>query len=198
LLDDIERFVEEMRIRSEGKPLVLYGQSLGGSLVLSYALRRQPLVDGLIITSPLLLTTRPPPRWKLAAAHLFVGVLPWFTLGHGIRRDELSQDADSREQREQDTLMHDRVSARLGLSMLAEGRWLLANAERLNVPTLLMHGIADSVTSADASVSFADRAGTVCTLKLWKKMLHELQWETDRELVFDYALDWIQRSIVEA
>ena len=198
LLDDIERFLEEMAIRGAGRPRVLYGQSFGGCLVLSYALRRQPQVDGLIVTSPLLETTKPPPGWKLAAAHLMVRILPWFTLGHGIRRDAMSRDPDALQQREQDTLLHDRVSARLGLAMLAEGRWLLANAPKLNVPTLLMHGIADSVTSAESSVTFADRAGTVCTLKLWKKMLHELQWEADRDLVFEYALDWIQRTIHEA
>lgn len=198
LLDDIERLVEEMVVRGVGKPLVLYGQSLGGSLVLNYAMRRQPRVNGLIVTSPLLLTTKPPPRWKLAAARAMVRVLPWFTLGHGIRRDALSRDPDSNQQRNQDTLMHDRVSAMLGLSMLAGGRWALDNATKLNVPTLLMHGNSDSVTSAEASVTFADRAGTVCTLKLWKNMLHELQWETDRDQVFDYALDWIQRTIIEA
>jgi alpha-beta hydrolase superfamily lysophospholipase len=198
LLDDIELLVEEMKGRGPSTPRVLYGQSLGGSLVLSYAMRRQPQVDGLIITSPLFETTKPPPGWKLAAARLMVPILPWFTLGHGIRRDEMSHDPDAVAQRKEDALMHDRISARLGLSMLAEGRWLLTHAEHLNVPTLLMHGIADSVTSAEASVTFADRAGTVCTLKLWKEMLHELQWETDRGMVFDYALDWIQRTIHEA
>ncbi len=91
--------------------------------------------------------------------------------------------------------MHSRVSARLGLSMLAAGRWALEHADGLRIPTLVMHGSADTVTSAAASARFAQRAGSMCTLKIWDDMLHELQWETDRNAVFDYALDWITRTV---
>ena len=50
-MTDIDRFLEETAERYPGLPQFLYGHSLGGLLVLNYALRRKPRLAGVI--SPL-------------------------------------------------------------------------------------------------------------------------------------------------
>jgi alpha-beta hydrolase superfamily lysophospholipase len=60
LLNDIDALVSEMQ-RCGGQPRFLFGQSLGGSLVLNYALRRQPHVDGVIASSQALAVHHPLP-----------------------------------------------------------------------------------------------------------------------------------------
>ena len=61
LMDDIGRLLAEARQRYPGQPQFLYGHSLGGNLVLNYALRRKPGLAGVIATSPAIRTATPPP-----------------------------------------------------------------------------------------------------------------------------------------
>jgi acylglycerol lipase len=125
----------------------------------------------------------------LAAAlnHLY----PSAVFSTAIDPADLSHDPLAVRCYREDPLVHDRVSVRLAVQMLAAGRWALEHAERLALPTLLMHGTGDRITSASASQRFAQRAGSLCTLKLWPELYHELQWETDRILVLATIRDWL-------
>ncbi|MFN3492476.1 MAG: alpha/beta fold hydrolase, partial [Anaerolineales bacterium] len=51
-MGDIDTLFEQARSRYAGLPLFLYGHSLGGILVLHYALLRKPNIKGVIATSP--------------------------------------------------------------------------------------------------------------------------------------------------
>ena len=70
-------------------------------------------------------------------------------------------------------------------------RWVRDHAADLGLPTLLMHGTADPITSAQASIEFAQRTAGKCTLKTWPALYHELHWERDRDEVIQFALDWM-------
>ena len=62
LMDDIASFSQQADQRYAGLPRFLYGHSLGGNLVLNYALRRKPDLRGVIATGPWLkLAFDPPP-----------------------------------------------------------------------------------------------------------------------------------------
>jgi alpha-beta hydrolase superfamily lysophospholipase len=191
LLDDIGLLVRELERHGDRRPRWLYGHSLGGNLVLNYALRRSPDLSGLIITSPLLLPACPPPRWKRMLAAALNHLYPSAVFSTAIDPADLSHDPQAVRCYREDPLVHDRVSVRLGVQMLAAGRWALEHAEQLALPTLLMHGTGDRITSASASQRFAQRAGSLCTLKLWPDLYHELQWETDRILVLATIRDWL-------
>jgi alpha-beta hydrolase superfamily lysophospholipase len=193
LLEDVGVLVGELQRRGDERlPQFLYGHSLGGNLVLNFALRRRPELTGLIVTSPLLRPAVRPPWWKLVLGHALNRLCPQLTLESGIDPADLSHDPQSVQRYRDDPLVHHRVSARLGIPMLAAGRWALEHADELNVPTLLMHGAADRVTSADASREFAARAGSMCTLKVWPDRFHELHWESNRAEVLDAVLEWLK------
>jgi alpha-beta hydrolase superfamily lysophospholipase len=193
LLEDVGVLVGELQRRGDERlPQFLYGHSLGGNLVLNFALRRRPELTGLIVTSPLLRPAVRPPWWKLVLGHALNRLCPQLTLESGIDPADLSHDPQSVQRYRDDPLVHHRVSARLGIPMLAAGRWALEHADELNVPTLLMHGAADRVTSADASREFAARAGSICTLKTWPDRFHELHWESNRAEVLDAVLEWLK------
>ena len=127
LLDDIDPLLAEMRRRGDW-PQFLFGQSLGGNLVLNYALRRQPALAGVIASSPLLTPAVPPPAWKLTLARVLSRVWPGCPLPSGVDPDGLSHDPDVVRRYREDPLVHGRVSAILGTSMLAAAAWALAAA----------------------------------------------------------------------
>ena len=192
LLDDVERLVLELSSRLGTGPIFLYGHSLGGNLVLNYALRRRAPLTGIIASSPLLLPTVTPPRWKRSLARFLSYVCPAFAFRTGILASDLSHDTAALAAYESDPLVHDRVSARLAVQMLAAGRWSLAHAAELATPTLVLHGTADPVTDCGASARFAKLAGDWCTLQTFPGLLHELHWEHQRDEILALVIAWMQ------
>jgi len=83
LLKDIDQLVAQARELVPGKPLFLYGHSLGGIFVLDYALSRHPPIAGVVSTSPGLRTALHEQKAKLAVAKVMGKVAPTGDLASG-------------------------------------------------------------------------------------------------------------------
>jgi len=195
LREDITRQVEEAQKQIPGTPIILYGHSLGGNLELSYCIRMHPQIAGVITTGPLLRTGFEPPAWKLSLGRIMRNLMPTFAMSNGLDRDDLSRDRQVVHDYNSDPLVHDRVSARLGIEMIEEGLWLLENATKLSTPTLLMQGSEDRLCSPQANQEFAQKAGNLCTLKMWEGLYHEIHNEPEKDQVLQYALQWITETL---
>ena len=190
LMDDIDILLEQASQRYPGKLRFLYGHSLGGNEVINYALRRKPAVAGVVATSPGLRTAFKPPAAQLAVGRLMNKVWPAFTMPNGLELAAISRDPAVVEAYQQDPLVHDRLSARLGIELLESGEWAMAHAGEFPVPLLLMHGTADRLTSYQASQEFASKAPN-CTLKLWDGLYHETHNEPEKDVVLATVISWI-------
>ncbi len=195
LLDDIANFLAEAAERYPDRPRFLYGHSLGGTLVIEYALCRRPQLAGVIATGPLLRTAFEPPAWKLTLAKIMRSAWPTLALSNELDRQALSRDPEVVRAYNDDPLVHDRLSARLGMDMLQSGLWALEHAAEFPLPLLLVHGGADRLTSAQASREFAAQAGEVCTLKIWDGFYHEIHNEPEQAQVFEYLLGWLESNL---
>jgi acylglycerol lipase len=191
LLDDISQLLEQAAARYPDRPRFLYGHSLGGTLVIEYALRRRPQLAGVIATGPLLRTAFEPPAWKLILAKILYGLWPTLSLSNELDRQALSRDPDVVWAYNEDPLVHDRLSPRLAMDMFQSGLWALEHAAEFPLPLLLMHGGADRVCSAQASREFAAQAGERCSLKIWDGFYHEIHNEPEQRQVFEYLLEWL-------
>jgi alpha-beta hydrolase superfamily lysophospholipase len=190
LMDDIGLLVEQASQRYPGKPRFLYGHSLGGNEVINYALRRKPALAGVVATSPGLRTAFKPPAAQLTVGRLMNKVWPAFTMPNGLELAAISRDPAVVDAYQQDPLVHDRLSARLGIELLESGEWAMAHAGEFPVPLLLMHGTADRITSYQASQEFAGKAPN-CTLKLWDGLYHETHNEPEKDAVIAYLVAWV-------
>lgn len=195
LMDDIGQLLECAAGEQAGLPLFLYGHSLGGSLVIYYALRRMARLAGVIAASPLIRLTVPPEAHRIQLSKALCRIWPSLTLSNGIDRAALSRDEAIVDAYRGDPLVHDRVSVRLGLDMLRSGIWNLRHAPDLRCPMLVMHGREDRITSPKASHDFCVNAGEACAYKLWLDCAHELHNEPERRKVFDFVIDWIDGRI---
>lgn len=191
LLDDITLLLQEAAQRFPDYPRFLYGHSLGGILVLSYALRRKPQVAGAIVTSPLLRTAFQPPAWKLWLGKTLYNLAPSFALSNELDPRGLSHDQRVVDAYVNDPLVHNRVSARLAMDMLQAGEWALEHAAEFSLPLLLMHGAADPICSPQASSEFAARVPGDCTFKLWDGLYHETHNEPEQGQVFRFMVEWL-------
>ena len=177
---------------------MFYGQSLGGGLVINYLLSRGSQATGGIANSPLLRTAFPPPAWKLAVARALGKFWPTFTLSTAIRPKELTHDPAGVKAYQSDPLVHQRVSAALGLSMLEAGEWSIANAHKLATPLLLIHGTQDRITSCEASETFSKASNSYCDFRPWNGLYHDMHWEPQWQQVLAAMQDFIDRTIASA
>jgi len=150
---DLSRFIELVHEREGMKP-VLLGQSLGGLMVIDYALAQPDTVRGVAAAAPVLgsIGTPAPLLW---IARVLSRVWPTFTLETGLDLRGLARDPAVIQAVLDDPLFHRHATARLATEVLATMASVHARAETLSVPLLLQHGSADRMVSIDGSRRFA-------------------------------------------
>ncbi len=177
-------------------PLVLYGHSMGGNVVLNYVLRRKnhPF-KAVIATSPFLKLAFKPPQWKLGIGKILAKLWPSITLSNEIDANAISRDIHEVECYQQDPLVHDKVSPNYSIALMKTGVWAIQHANWLNTPTLIMHGTADRLTSYKASVEFVNNSNGVATLELFDGGYHELHHDIIKNNVLKKLINWIDITI---
>lgn len=190
-LDEIAQLAVEIELRYPDLPLFLYGHSMGGNLVLNYTLRRHPTIAGVIATGPHIRLSFQPNVVTLGLGKMMRGILPGFTQSNGLDVQQLSRDPQVVKDYQADPLVHDRLTASTGISMLEAAAELDAFTGEFPVPLLLMHGSKDGITSPDGTHDFAERVYGNIQLKIWDGLYHEIHNEPEQEEVLQVVTDWI-------
>jgi len=194
LANDAADLIKWAALQHPGLPVFLYGHSMGGNVALSCALRLQPPICGLILSSPWLRLAFDPPGYKVAVGRAIGTVWPSLTMQTGLKGGTLYRNEDLRDRDREDGLLHNRISAGLYFSLLAEGDRSLRTAGELSVPLLLLHGTADAVTSYAASKELASRLGEACTFVSREGGYHELHNDIGAQEVLAMTAAWIRRT----
>jgi alpha-beta hydrolase superfamily lysophospholipase len=189
LLDDVDCL---LALAGPTLPIFLYGHSMGGNIVLQYALTRPSSIRGVIATGPWLRLRHPPPPLQQWMARIVPHVFPSLTIANGLDAAGLSRDPAVARAYVEDPLVHDRISAQLGGSMLRAGEATLAQAGRMRPPVLLMHGADDPITDPAATESLYEAIpGPDKTLRLWTGLRHEIHNEPEQAEVLQVMVDWM-------
>ncbi|GAF74583.1 unnamed protein product, partial [marine sediment metagenome] len=107
----------------------------------------------------------------------------------------ISRDPEVVRAYENDPLGHDHISARMFIGIYQSGHWALEHALEFPLPLLLMHGRADKITSVNASSEFVGKITKNCTLKIWDGLYHEIHNEPEKEEVFKFLIDWLDKKV---
>jgi alpha-beta hydrolase superfamily lysophospholipase len=198
--DDVEHYLDHVRsLEAPATPLFLYGHSLGGAIVLEYALHRQNSLTGVIASSPALRPkgVRSPVLERLAS--VMSRVRPTFALDVPLEREALSRDPDRLEAVRADVLNHRRLTARATVSTLEALAWTEAHAGDWRMPLLIFHGTDDRVIDPAGTIAFAEaaRAGgaTDVELHLYEGGYHEPHNDLDAVAVEADVVAWIERHL---
>lgn len=194
-LQDIDILIEQARRRYEGRPLFLYGHSLGGILVLNYGLRRRPVLSGVIATGSGLHTALENQPAKVMTARLLGSLVPAVTIPSGLDPKSISRDPKVVQAYVDDPLVHNKVSLGFGRIMLGVTKWTLEHAGRFPAPLLLMHGKADGLAFPSGSIEFAEALKGKCTLRLWEGAYHELHNEPEQTEVLKAMMEWMDERL---
>lgn len=194
-MQDIDRLFEETDHRFPHLPRFLYGHSLGGVLVLNYALRRKPPVRGVVATSSGLRTALEDQKVKVTLAKVLGTLFPTGSLPSGLDPATLSRDPSVVAAYQIDPLVHDAISFGMGKYLLEAIRWAFEHAVEFPVPLLLVHGMQDMLAFPSGSQDFAARVPGDCTLKLWEGLYHETHNEPEKAQVLEFTRQWLDARV---
>lgn len=197
VINDIDLLFQQARKRYPGLPLLLYGHSLGGILVLYYVLKRNPEIKGVVATSPGLHTALENQPVKVIAAKVLGSLIPATSVSSGLDSNAISRNREIVEIYNNDPLNHDKVSLGFGKVMLGVTKWTLEHAGEFSLPLLLMHGKADTIAFPTSSIEFAAALKDKATLFLWDDAFHELHHEPEKAEVFKTILIWMDARLKE-
>ncbi len=193
LWDDVDYFLAEVQTQFPATPVFLYGHSLGGCIVLSYLLQRNPRVKGVIATSPYITLGFKPSPIMVALGKMMFKIYPAFIQDNQLNTSDLSRDEKVVNSYESDPLVHAKLSAGLGVSMLAQGEFIHNFKGNITTPLLLIHGSADKITNPEGTKDFYNNTTGNRTLKIWEGLFHETHNEPEQREVFAFTEKWMEK-----
>jgi len=176
-------------------PRFLYGHSMGGNIVLNYALRNNPSIAGLVSSAAWITLEKSPPALLIAVANVLKYIAPSLQQPSDLDPTAISRDEAEVKKYMADPLVHGKISINFGAEMLPAAKWLETYEGPAKVPFLLMHGSADKLTSPEGSVLLAKNLTGDVTHKSWEGLYHEIHNEPEQKEVFDYTINWLEEKI---
>ncbi len=194
LMDDITELLIETRKNHPELPLFLLGHSMGGNLAAHYILRnRSRELAGVILSSPMFRLAFRPSPWRIAYGNFFSHFFPGMSLS--FKGDPSGNSGGTMDP---DPLVHNKISYPLFKFCTESGEWNIRNASLNLIPTLLMHGRNDRITSWEASREYAGNSGKNMTFKIWEDRKHELLKGDRSEEVLEFIFSWTAPLLVSS
>ncbi len=193
--EDLRCFVELVRREEPGRSLFLLGNSLGGLIVIEYALHYPEGLRGVIAAGPPLGRLSVPPV-LLALGRVMSRIWPSFSLETGMDLSGLARDPAVVAELLADPLFHRLGSARLSTEVQAAIALVQSRAAEFPLPLLVLHGSKDGMVSPEGSRAFVARvAHPDKRLIEYPEGRHVLFADTDREQVLGDLERWIERHL---
>ncbi|MBN8924695.1 MAG: alpha/beta hydrolase [Rhodanobacter sp. 68-29] len=178
--------------RTLGAAPLLLGHSMGGLVALRAVLDGRVAPRALVLSSPALRSHASKALQLLAAT--LVRLVPNLPLRNGLDLAGLSHDPQVAVAYRADALCHDRISPRLGDFIFRAGAACIADAGRLDTPTLLLVAGDDALVDASGSRDFAAAAPAArLVTRHFANLYHELfnEAEPGRGQVLGQLRDWL-------
>ena len=194
LRDDLSDFVDAVRTKYPGLPVIALGESMGGAVVLSsLATDRKPNVDGVILVAPAVWSRSDMPLLYRVALWAAAHVAPSMTVsGKGLKiwpSDNIPMlRAISRDPLFQKDTRSDAVWGLVNL--MDEARQA---PEKLSnpPPILVLYGAKDQIIPAAPTKAVIAALGDHAQSHEYPNGYHMLLRDLDREVILKDIVDWI-------
>ena len=195
-IKDYKIFRDSVSSRFSGKKSCLLGHSLGGLIAVHYALAHPADFDCLVLSSAAVKVIIDANPVKIALGKFFSKVLPELTMGSGLDANMISRDKEVVKKYVNDPLVHDRVSARWFTSFVAAIDQANARAGEIKLPALVMQSSEDKLVDPSGAREFFARLGSSDkTLQYWEGFYHEMFNETEKDKVYQFLLNWLEKHL---
>jgi alpha-beta hydrolase superfamily lysophospholipase len=195
-VQDLLGFLNFVQQLEGERPLFVFGHSMGALVALDAVLQvqksGQPSIHGLVLNGIPLRPGNVANPMLVRVAKLLSWLRPQHALTLGIPLDGLSSKPEVLEAYLKDPLVQRKVTARWGVSILAAIDRLRAEAVNLNIPTLVTHGLEDSINlPAGSQELMAVIPHRDKTIKVYPRSRHEVHNDVDASDFLADIANWI-------
>jgi alpha-beta hydrolase superfamily lysophospholipase len=193
LREDLRRLIIRIRAEHPTIPLFLLGNSMGGLVVLDYALHHPEGVRGVIaVSTPL--GDLGVPRPLMALGRVLSRRWPRFSLNTGMDLSGLARNPEVTERVLRDPLFHRKGTARLSTEVTAAIDRVRDGAAGFPVPMLVLHGGADRMVPPGGSRRFVDAIGQPDRRLIeYPEAYHALLADVGGDQVLRDIAEWMSR-----
>ena len=186
--DDLAERLVAVRAESGARPIVLYGHSMGGLVVLGYLLTNRPKPDLVVLSSPALDSTLA--EWKKSLAPTLSRFVPTLAIPNGIDGRTLSRDPAVADKVGADRLATKVSTTRFGAEALTEQARVRSDYGGLTLPTLVLHGLDDGLVPPQASEILGSLPNV--ERRTYAGLRHELHNEPEGPAIVAEIIAWIR------
>jgi alpha-beta hydrolase superfamily lysophospholipase len=192
--EDVKAFLELVHEQEPTQAVFLLGHSMGGLIVLEYALHDPQGLAGVIASGPALAVDVPP--LLKALSNMLSAILPRLAFNTGLDATAISRDPAVVEAYVNDPLVHSLGTPRFGVEWPRAIEWTQAHAAEMKVPCLIVHGGADRLVPAECSrvfyenVTLADKERRV-----YEDYYHEVFNDIGKDKVLAEVEAWVEEHL---
>lgn len=182
-------------LATDGKPLFLFGHSLGGLITAASVADDANGVTGVVLSAPALLIEAPP--HLRAIANVFSVLSPGLRLLPASDASAISRiDAEVQAYKIDPMISALNIPAKVGATAIATAERAWSQYPRWTTPALVLHGEKDTLTDPNGSKRFMEMIGAKDKrLELYPEGRHELLNDLDRDAAMEVITTWLSAHV---
>jgi len=195
----LDRYLALVKDAQPGVPLVLVGHSMGGLIAAAHLLERQSEFAAAVLSGPAIRAPEQPSRFALFIMRIISRLMPRLGVlqldASGVSRDPQVVSAY-----ENDPLVfRGKVTARFAAELFSAMDKVLAKASTIQLPLLIMHGSADSLTDVAGSQMLHDKVSSADKkIIVYDGLYHEIFNEPERINVMSDMKAWLDAHLASS
>jgi len=179
-----------------GKPIFLFGHSMGGLIASYYLLDHQADFRGAVISAPAVKVSDSISKVTIMMGRILSVLAPKMGL---LRLDDnyISRDPKVVEAYVNDPLVfHGKTTARMGGELLKAMQRITAEADKISLPFIVVQGSEDKIVDPGGGQMLYDKASSADkTIKIYDGLFHEVFNEPERTQVLKDVETWLAAHV---
>lgn len=191
-LDDIDAIAAQARNIMPNVPLILYGHSMGGNIVINYLLKVDSRYACAVLESPWLGLSKGPSPLIISLVKLASHVVPDVTIVNKLTVSDISSDPVRSQCYVTDQLYHNRISLRMFTGIDNGCKYALENAARFPVPAFIAYAANERIISNKAILQFIDNAKNIAEVRSYESC-HAIHNDKKCEEYFQDVIAFLEK-----
>lgn len=195
---DVTAYLDLVAEQTPGRPVVVYGHSMGSLVVLDYLLQRPKGLAGAVISGAALQPAGVGKPGMIAAARVLTHVLPRLAIDLGIDAESLTHDPVALAAYRADPLVTGKATVRWGTESLDAVDRIVGGMSRIDLPLLVVHGEDDKLNLvAGARALFNAVSSEDKTMHVYPGVYHEPHNDFGHEKLADDVAEWLDHEFAK-